>query len=177
MATERNSPPPPLNKANGEEPSPPHKRPMTTSAQSYVNDPVVLTWTIHRLRERPRMLLLVIPCLLLTGFAGSRMLGSPLAGLFAAGVLAAAIGDYLFPVRYELRRRTASAACLFSRHEIPWERVRSVWVSEEGVKLSPLGKPSRLEAFRGVFLRFGPEREQVIEAVKHLRARAAEAEE
>jgi hypothetical protein len=146
---------------------------MTTRADSFVNDPVVFSWRTHRLRERPAMLLAVVPCLLLTAFAGSSVLGSPLAGLLAAGLVAASISDYLFPVRYELRRSGASAVCLFSRQEISWERVRTVWLAEDGVKLSPLARRSRLEAFRGVFLRFGSDREAVLEAVRRLRAEAA----
>ncbi len=119
------------------------------------------------------MLAVVLPCLLVTAFAGARMLGSPVAGLFAAALLAAAIGDYLFPVRHELRLRTATVSCLFSRQEIAWERVRTVWMSEDGIKLSPLRRRSRLEAFRGVFLRFGAERDAVLETVRRLREQAA----
>lgn len=53
--------------------------------------------------------------------------------------------------------------------EIKWENVKRCYVDDLGVKLSPLDRASRIEAFRGVYLRFGDNQDAVIEAVKSLR--------
>lgn len=150
---------------------------MQSCSEKSKSNPVIMSWSTHRLLERPARLLFVVPCLLLAGFAGARMLGSPVAGLLGAALLAAAIGDYLFPVRCELRSRSAVTSCLFSRSEIAWERVRKVWLTKDGIKLSPLPRKSRLEAFRGVYLPFGHDSDAVLEAVRRLRDGAAASED
>jgi len=42
-------------------------------------------------------------------------------------------------------------------------------VDDRGIKLSPLGKPGRLEAYRGVYLRFGDRAYEVKETVRRMR--------
>jgi hypothetical protein len=53
-----------------------------------------------------------------------------------------------------------------------WERVKRVVWGEDGVLLSPFAHPSRLNAYRGVFLWYGDQRE-VIESL--VRERCAHA--
>lgn len=146
---------------------------MVKTNASLFAESVNLTWSVHRLRENPRGLVLLVPALALTFWAGASLLGWAI-GLAAVGVLVAATGDYFFPVRFTLTEKRAVSQCLIARQEIEWVKVKRALLAEDGVKLSPLGFASRLEAFRGVFLRFNNNRDEVLQAVEQLRKRREE---
>lgn len=66
---------------------------------------------------------------------------------------------------------------LLKSSEIKWANVKRCYLDDFGVKLSPLDRVSRVEAFRGVYLRFGDNQNEVIEAVKALRPPPTQEEE
>jgi hypothetical protein len=89
-------------------------------------------------------------------------------------MILSATSEYLFPCRFRLTNRTAHCRYGANRFEIEWKLVRRVLLYKEGVRLSPLPASSRLDSFRGVFLRFAQEgqpgdRESVLKAIKALR--------
>jgi hypothetical protein len=84
-------------------------------------------------------------------------------------LLISSLADFLFPVRYEINERGASVRTLLGRTFIEWERVRKYYLDDHGIKLSPLIKPGRLEAYRGVYLKFGSRRDEITEAVRRIR--------
>jgi hypothetical protein len=81
--------------------------------------------------------------------------------------------DYWLPVRYTVSEKGAAVRYLGAAYDISWERVKYVTVTADGVKLSPLPPRSRLEPFRGVYLRFADNREQVLEAIAFWRGSTA----
>ena len=83
-------------------------------------------------------------------------------GLVAAAVLAASLGRYLLPTRYELREDGAVVWFLGRGRLVPWGEVKRVEVGHEGVFLSPFARRSRLDSFRGTFLRFNGNRDEVL---------------
>jgi len=132
-----------------------------------------LQWTIHLLRERPQKA---------WGAAGVMMLAAVLVGvafrsvgmgLLAVVLLWLATRDYWLPVRYTVSEKGAAVRYLGAAYDISWERVKYVTVTADGVKLSPLPPRSRLEPFRGVYLRFADNREQVLEAIAFWRGSTA----
>lgn len=141
---------------------------MPTSSDNTLADPGVLAWTVHRLKRDPWRLPVVLACAAVAGFAGSGVLRHPAAGAGAAAAVLLCVVDYVFPVRYRLTELSARRSCLFSVHEIEWKRVRRVFESDDGLKLSPLDRRSRIEAYRGVFLEFDGNKEQVKAAVRRL---------
>jgi len=54
---------------------------------------------------------------------------------------------------------------LFSQKEKDWTFYRSFYVDKNGVLLSPFERPSRLENFRGVYIRFHQNKDRVVEFV------------
>jgi len=87
------------------------------------------------------------------------------AGVLAAGLLVAAISDFLFPVRYVMDEEGVWARGLVMRRRMAWAQVRRVARDELGVKLSPLARPSRLEAYRGIYLWFADNADEVMEFI------------
>jgi len=129
----------------------------------------ILTWKVHLLREQPLKLLLVIPVAGLSLVASQILLGTLTFGVIALFLIAASLAEYLFPIRFEIDSQGASARTLTARTRIEWSRVKKYYLDDRGIKLSPLARQTRLEAYRGVYLMFGDRRDEVIEAVKEIR--------
>lgn len=129
----------------------------------------VLAWKVHLLREQPAKVLLIAPVVfagLLVSYFLFHSLLFPAVALF---LFASALSDYLFPVRYEITSEGASSRSLVGRTAIGWDRVKKYYLDDRGIKLSPLHRPGRLEAYRGVYLRFGGNKDDIIEAVRRMR--------
>lgn len=101
--------------------------------------------------------------------AAGLALAGPYVAAAAAVALLLSLADFLFPVRYVVTAEGASSRALVKGAEIKWADVKRCYVDEFGVKLTPLDRVSRLEAFRGVYLRFGGNEDEVIAAVKAMR--------
>jgi len=138
------------------------------SAQEATTEPV-LVWKVHLLRESPRKVLLVIPIVAISLVAGYIFTHSLLVLAVTLFLFVSALIEYLFPIRYELTSRGASAYTLLGRTTIEWERVRKYYIDDYGIKLSPLPSQGRLEPYRGVYLRFGRNKNEVMEVVRRMR--------
>lgn len=87
------------------------------------------------------------------------------AGVLAAGLLMAAISDFLCPIRYRMTEEGLEARGLVMRRRMEWSAVKRVVRDELGVKLSPLPRPSRLEAYRGIYCWFAENADEVMDFV------------
>jgi hypothetical protein len=115
---------------------------------------VLLEWTVHLLRPNPRRAFAVLATALAAGASGLLFFHSVLFGAVGAFLILASTAEFLFPIRYRLTTTRASCSFGLTRYEISWPEVRRLIATADGVKLSPLAIPSRLDAFRGVLLRF-----------------------
>jgi hypothetical protein len=129
----------------------------------------VLTWNVHLLREEPRKLFLIGPIVVVSLLVGYAVFHSISSLAVIILLFLASLSDFVFPVRYEINSQGASARTPFSRTFIEWSRVRKYYVDAGGIKLSPLTHAGRLEAYRGVYLRFGGKRDEVTAAVRRMR--------
>lgn len=93
----------------------------------------------------------------------------PHAAALIGAALVASLSDFLFPVRYIVSGDRVCCRMLLKSAEIRWADVKRCYLDDQGVKLSPLDRVSRLEAFRGVYLRFAGNEREVVETVKSLR--------
>jgi hypothetical protein len=84
----------------------------------------------------------------------------------AAAFLAGSLARYFAPTDYELDGDGASVRFLGHLRRVGWGAVRRFFVAHEGVQLSPFERPSRLESFRGTFLRFAGNRDEVVRFVE-----------
>lgn len=138
--------------------------------KSNAREDVILAWRIHRLREEPQKIGLVALGYGLA-FAFWRLAFPYPLGLFLPIVaLTGAMAEYLFPVDYKLTKTGAFCSCGPAiKLEIAWSDVRRAMVGKEGIYLSTLKIPSRLDSFRGIRLRFSADNEQQVrQSVKAL---------
>ncbi|HET6452986.1 MAG TPA: hypothetical protein VFI02_01155 [Armatimonadota bacterium] len=129
----------------------------------------ILAWKVHLVRENPAKVLLIAPVLVISLLVCYIFTHSLVFMAVTFALLASSLADYLFPVRYEINERGASSRTLLRRTFVEWDRVRKYYLDDHGIKLSTLPRPGRLEAYRGLYLRFGGNRDEVIEAVRRMR--------
>lgn len=131
-------------------------------------EPIIIAWKVHLAATNRAKLFITLVCILITAIAAGYVIGiiGSIAVIFA---LTSSLGEFLFPVTYEITPSKVVCKMLFKRLEIKWSQVKKCYLDDEGIKLSTIGRPSRLEAFRGIYLRFNGNRDRVIEAVKQVR--------
>lgn len=77
---------------------------------------------------------------------------------------------YFLPTKYVLSEKGISVRSIFTRQNKNWGDYKSFSVDTHGIFLSPFSKPSRLENFRGIYLRFHKNRDEVVAFVKRMLA-------
>ena len=132
-----------------------------------------LRWTVHMAKKEPKKAAVVIAVAMVGGLFGIALIGS--VWMFPLGALVILLGtaDFLLPVHFELSEKGASRRCGISVSTIPWERVKRVVEGEDGVKVSPLAKSSRLAPFRGVFLLSDGNKQEILSSIEYWRERNA----
>ncbi len=135
---------------------------------------VQLTWSVHLIRRHPERLPKILGVLGLVFVTGLCLFHSFWLALLPTFAALFSVSEFVFPIHYTLTAKSAAMKCGLTALEIPWSDVRHAYVTDEGIKLSPLRrKNSRMEPLRGVFLRFGEAQHAEIRAVvTRLRAEA-----
>ncbi len=131
-----------------------------------------LEWQVHLARTQPARAAVVVGAALLSAGLCFFLFRNWLYAGFCVLALLGATSEFLLPIRYRLDEEGAEMRNLHNWRRIAWSEVKKAYLLEDGVKLSPLGVRTRLEPFRGVFLRFGEghgSQEEVLSAVRRFR--------
>jgi hypothetical protein len=119
------------------------------------DESTTLSWTVHPLVENRRksVLLVIFLSLLLFGiYWGFQSIS---VALLSAIFLLGSLYKYFLPFHHQCEAdRLIIISCCY-RLERSWQTFRSFYVDANGVLLSPFARPTRLENFRGVYVRFG----------------------
>ena len=86
--------------------------------------------------------------------------------LIALLLLGGSVAPYFAVTRYRMTEEEVTVFHFFFTVRKPWSAFRSYYVDRRGILLSPFTRPSRLENYRGLYVRFGDRREAVLEFVK-----------
>ncbi len=123
-------------------------------------------WRVHPLRENwTRSTLLLLFLLFL--FSGIYWLFQSVSVTFLSAIFViCSLYRYFVPFRYELYEHELVVTAPFYRLTKPWDAFRSFYVDNNGVLLSPFAKSSRLENFRGVYVRLGANRSEALDFIK-----------
>lgn len=125
---------------------------------------LLLRWRSHPVRRRGAKLALVIAVLF--GLpAGLLFLYGPFYAGLAIVVLGGSLASYFLPTEYALYAGGGEMRFFWICRRFTWEQFRSFYPDRNGVLLSPFPRPSRLENFRGLYLRFDGCEEQVMAIV------------
>jgi len=126
----------------------------------------LLRWRVHPARLKPWSALAAV--LFMAGVTAlvQSAYHSAWLSVMAILLLGGAIGEFLFPTDYRLTTAGAERKpSLGARQSVAWPAVQVVYRFDEGLKLSTLPTPGVLEPHRGLFLRFGDERDAILRFV------------
>jgi hypothetical protein len=136
---------------------------------------VALSWTSWPLRDDYPRSLALVGILIGVSVAIGFSFESAGFGAFSLAVLVFSLARYLAPTRYDLDERSVRVRFAGPARARPWSDFRAFYPHKDGVHLSPFPRPSPLDPFRGVYLRFAGNRAEVLAFVAdRVRPRAQE---
>jgi len=121
-----------------------------------------LEWSVWPAKERPLLSFGLIVFLFAIWVAVGYFYREGVWVLLAIVLLSGAVAPFFVITRYRLDEKGVSIKRYVTTMKKRWEEMRSYYPDKNGVLVSPFAKPSRLENFRGVYLRFGGNREKVL---------------
>ncbi len=127
---------------------------------------LLLRWRVHPARSRP--VAAAVALLFIIGVSGLVQSAWQTGWLTALAVLllGGAAGEFLFPSVFCLTTDGAERrAWTGLRQQVAWADVQVVYRFDDGLKLSTLPRPGPLEPHRGLFLRWGEQRDFVLAIV------------
>ena len=126
-----------------------------------------IKWTVFPMKEHLGKAILFWVVLVFTVWAVSWNLQNVLMTLVATLVLLGALTSFYLPTTYSANADGVSWKRLTGGKKLEWTRVRSVVDEREGLFLSPYPVKSRMENFRGIYLPYRRNREELLAVVKY----------
>jgi hypothetical protein len=121
-----------------------------------------LAWRVWPARERPLAAVILAASCAILGILVRRATGDAVLGVAAPVFLLGSLSAFLFPTEYRLTEEAIEVRSLGVTRSRPWTEMRRMTVDATGVFLSPFEKRNWLEAYRGLRLLFGGNRDQVV---------------
>ena len=120
-----------------------------------------MNWKSLPFKEHPCKTILLIIFLIVVGVGIYFSFG--LYWLILAYILlVGSIISYFLPTYYSMDEEGITIKGIMVLHKKPWNEFKSYYPDKNGVLLSPFFKPTRLENFRGTYIRFCNNREEII---------------
>ena len=91
---------------------------------------------------------------------------SPLLTAVAVLILVGSLTGFYFPTRYYFYNDHLIVKTTLQALRKEWSQYRSYYPDKHGVLLSPFARPTRLENFRGLYIKFAGNRDKVMEIVR-----------
>ena len=126
----------------------------------------VLEWVSHPARRNMKVTISVSLFLAVLIFLVYVLTYSIFFTVLAIIILYASLAAFYFPTRYRLDSEKIAVKTMTQTLHKNWSQYRSYYPDKNGVLLSPFVRPSRLENFRGLYIRFGDNREEVTSFIK-----------
>ncbi|MEE9553847.1 MAG: hypothetical protein V3W18_06070 [candidate division Zixibacteria bacterium] len=121
------------------------------------------SWNSHPARERPVAAAFVLAAILTIFYYVYDMTGSPVMVLVAVMIFIVSLSTFFFPTRYTVDEKQVTIKYLYSSKERNLSAFRTIFPGRRGVLLSPFLGPSRLENYRGFYLRYSKDNKEQID--------------
>jgi len=126
----------------------------------------MLKWSSHPVKKKALISILVIVFLFVVWLVVYLATSSLFLTGLSVVIMLGSLSSFFLPTHYELDQEKVKIRFFLTKREREWSTFRSFYVDKNGVLLSPFAKPSRLENFRGVYVRFSQNKDQVVDLVK-----------
>jgi hypothetical protein len=125
-----------------------------------------LRWSVWPARTRPLAAAVLVAGAVVLGILIARGTGDRMLGIAGPLFVLASLSSYLLPTHYRLTREAVEVRSLGVVRARPWSEMKRFDEDKAGVFLSPFEKRSWLDAYRGVRLALGGNRDQVVAFVE-----------
>ena len=136
------------------------------------DDPrIYLEWVSHPMRRSLGKTILAASSILLAGVAAAWIMEAPGMGLVAMIIMFTTLAKFFLPTRYTFTESGVTVKTTTTKYTRPWNQFRSFYVDPNGALLSPFATPSRLENFRGLYITFEDNKDEVVAFLQdHIKA-------
>lgn len=125
-----------------------------------------LYWVTHPIRKRPLAAVLVTILILTISIFVYLMTYSDIFTGLSLIVLFGSLAKFYLPTRFKLTDTHVIVKSTTQTIAKRWSDLRSFYTDKNGVLLSPFAEPSRLENFRGLYLIFNDNKDEVVAFIK-----------
>ncbi len=125
-----------------------------------------LTWSAWPARERPLGAVVLIAAAIVLGVLVEQGTGDAVLGVAAPLFILLSVSSWLLPTGYRLTAEALEVRSLGVARVRPWKEMRRMTVDGTGIFLSPFEDRHWLDAYRGVRVLFGGNRDQVVAFVE-----------
>jgi hypothetical protein len=132
----------------------------------HMNGETVLSWSTHPVMKKPLVSILVALFLFIIWAVVYLATLNLFFVAFSVVIMLGSLSSFFLPTYYELDNDKIKVRFFFTIKEKKWGMFRSFYVDKNGLLLSPFEKPSRLENFRGIYIRFNQNKDEVVDFVK-----------
>lgn len=143
----------------------PESQEIKESENSYVGR--TLEWVCHPARRNRNVTILlslfIVLLLVIVYYATDH---SVLFTILAFIILMGSLSAFYFPTRYRFTEEEIIIKTRMQTLHKKWGQYRTYYPDKNGVLLSPFARRSRLENFRGVYIRFWYNKDEVVAFVK-----------
>jgi len=126
----------------------------------------ILSWRCWPLVDDRLRGLLCLGTIFAVGVLVMAVFGHVLYMILAVVLLMMSLGRFVLPSWFELNGQGATVRFLGHARQLRWSDVGRASIGRTGVFLSPFAKPSRLDSFRGVWLPFAGNADEVSDFVR-----------
>jgi hypothetical protein len=123
---------------------------------------MALTWSAWPARERPLGAVVVVGAAIVLGVLVKQGTDDMVLAVAAPLFILLSVSSWLLPTTYRLTEEAFEVRSLGVARARPWKEMRRMTVDATGIFLSPFERPHWLEAYRGVRVLFGGNRDQVV---------------
>jgi len=123
-------------------------------------------WVVHSLTENWKKSACLIVFLLFIWVLVYLFFQSFFYMILSVVVLLGSLSSFFLPVRYVFYSDRVIIHFFLGKRSKPWSVFKNYYVDKNGVLLSPFPKPSRLDTFRGMYIRFRSNRAEIIDYIE-----------
>jgi hypothetical protein len=135
-----------------------------------------LEWTVHPVKRQPWVSAAVSAFVILVVILVHSWMQSHLFTLLAMLVMLGSLAKFYFPTHYQMNDKSVTVKTTTQTLVKEWKLYRSCYPDKKGILLSPFATPTRLENFRGLYIMFEKNNDQVTAFVKDRIARALQSD-
>ncbi len=122
-------------------------------------------WVSHPVKESVKLNIVAFIGILIMFAGGFIWLGIPGLGL-AIIIILLTLLPYFLPTEYIINEEGIRVKYLFQDKTYKWSHFKSYYKDNKGILLSPFSSPTRLENYRGLYVRYGKYRDRVTEEIE-----------